>query len=100
MNSISISIDGTRICHVKDMKSVRKIIDEIKAPYIQNIEEQENSQLEDIAFKENLNFKKQLVSVKDIISPEEAVNIILRGKQEYINYQVQENDTLSQRKPK
>ncbi|MFY9279757.1 MAG: NlpC/P60 family protein [Caldicoprobacterales bacterium] len=94
MNSISISIDGTRICHVKDMKSVRKIIDEIKAPYIQNIEEQENSQLEDIAFKENLNFKKQLVSVKDIISPEEAVNIILRGKQEYINYQVQENDTL------
>ena len=61
---------------MKDMKSVRKIIDEIKAPYIQNIEEQENSQLEDIAFKENLNFKKQLVSVKDIISPEEAVNII------------------------
>ena len=34
------------------------------------------------------------MSVKDIISPEEAVNIILRGKQEYINYQVQENDTL------
>ena len=60
MNSISISIDGTRICHVKDMKSVRKIIDEIKAPYIQNIEEQENSQLEDIAFKENLNLKSSL----------------------------------------
>ena len=34
------------------------------------------------------------MSVKDIISPEEAVGIILHGNQELEEYEVQEGDSL------
>ncbi len=94
VNSVSISIDGTKICHVKDLEAAEKVIDDIKAPYIQKIEEQEDSQLEEIAFKEDIDFGEEVVSVKDIISPEEAVGTILHGNQELEEYEVQEGDSL------
>jgi len=67
---------------LKILKQQKKVIDDIKAPYIQKIEEQEDSQLEEIAFKEDIDFGEEVVSVKDIISPEEAVGTILHGNQE------------------
>jgi len=94
VNSISINIDGTKICHVKSIEEAQKIIDDIKAPHIQNIEEQEGSQLEDVTFKQKIDFQDEVVSVKDIISPEEAVEIILHGNQELEEYEVQEGDSL------
>ena len=94
INSISINIDGTKLCNVKDIETAQKLIDDIKAPYIEKIEEQEDSQLEDISIKQDIDFKEEIVSVKNIISLEEAMDIILQGNQEFIEYQVQEGDSL------
>ncbi|HHZ13660.1 MAG TPA: LysM peptidoglycan-binding domain-containing protein [Clostridiales bacterium] len=94
VNSVSISIDGAKICHVKDLEAAEKVFVDIKAPYIEKIEKQEDTQLEEIAFKEDIDFGEEVVSVKDIISPEEAVGIILHGNQELEEYEVQEGDSL------
>ena len=94
MNASAIKIEGEKICYVKSPQDAQKIIDEIKAPYQQKIEEKEGSQLEEISIKEDVNFEDELVSEGNIMSNEEAIELILHGSQGVKEYEVKEGDSL------
>lgn len=94
VDAYSIDIDGTRVCYVKTMEDAQEVIDNIKAPYIEKIKEKEDSQLEDVAFKQDIDFQEGITSVKNILSPEKAAEAILHGGQEIKEYRVQEGDSL------
>ncbi|NLJ40214.1 MAG: LysM peptidoglycan-binding domain-containing protein [Clostridiales bacterium] len=93
VHAYSVNIDGTKILNVKTMEDGQKLIDDIKAPYIPDPNE-EGGQLEAITFKQDIDFTEDIVSVKDIVSPEEALRIILHGREELKDYEVQEGDNL------
>lgn len=94
INSYSITIDGTKICNVGSMEDVQQVMDHIKSPYVEKVEEEENSELEDISFKQDIDVQDEIVPVENVIDPEDATDIILQGNQELNEYQAKEGDSL------
>lgn len=94
MGANAISIDGIKICYVGSIEYAQKVIDEIKAPYIQKIDEKEGRQLEEVTFKQDVDLIDEVVSAENIISPEEAVNLILHGSGELKEYEAKQGDSL------
>lgn len=90
----AIVVDGTKVCYVSSLQEAEKVMDEIKSPYVEAIEEKEDSQLEEVSIKEDLSFKEELVSENIIISSNEALELILQENQDIEEYEVKEGDTI------
>lgn len=94
VNAYAINIDGKKTCYVASSEEAQKVVEDIKKPYKEAIEEKENSQLEEISLKQDVNFEKELVSQSKVISSEEAIELILHGSEGIKEYEVKEGDTL------
>ncbi|NLJ40114.1 MAG: LysM peptidoglycan-binding domain-containing protein [Clostridiales bacterium] len=93
-NAYAITIDGTKLFYVNSAHEAQKIIEDIKAPYIKSAKEREGCSLEDVSVKEEYSFVEELVSQDEIITPEEAEDIILNGREGYKEYEVKEGDNI------
>lgn len=94
VNAYAIDIAGKKVCYVQKDEDAQKVIDDIMAPYIKTIEENEKSQLEESTIKEDVSFDGELISREEIISTEEAVQIILDGAEAIKEYEVKEGDNI------
>ena len=65
---------------------------EIKALH-KKIEEKEDTQLEDVTIKEEITYDEVVVSQSDIMTREEAMEILLNGTEGYKEYEVQRSDS-------
>lgn len=94
INAYSIDIEGKRICYVHTHRDAQKVADDIMAPYIKTIEENEETQLEESIFKEELSFDDELILVDEVISVGEAIQVILEGTETVKEYEVKEGDNI------
>ncbi|MFY9176972.1 MAG: NlpC/P60 family protein [Caldicoprobacterales bacterium] len=94
VNAYAIVIDGDKICYVPSSQEAHKVVEDIKKPYIEAIEKKDNSQLEEISLKQDVSFEMELVSEKNVISSEKAVELILHGSEGIEEYEVKEGDSL------
>jgi len=94
VNAYAINIDGEKICYVASSEEAQEVVENIKKPYEEAIEEKENSHLEEISLKQDVSFEEELVSQTKVISSEEAVELILHGSEGIKEYEVKEGDSL------
>jgi cell wall-associated NlpC family hydrolase len=94
VNAYAVSINGTKVFYVDSLQDAEWIFQEIKAPYIKKIEEKEDTQLEDVTIKEEITYDEVVVSQSDIMTREEAMEILLNGTEGYKEYEVQKGDSL------
>ena len=93
-NAYAIVIDGNEVCYLKTQQEAAQVLDGIKFPYKQAVESMEDTVLEEIEFKEEVDIHPKTVLFSDIVNIETASKIITMGSEEIKEYEVKEGDTL------
>ncbi|NLI60442.1 MAG: LysM peptidoglycan-binding domain-containing protein [Clostridiales bacterium] len=94
MMAYGINIDGTTACYLKTGEEADQVLEMIKAPYREDIEQREDAYLEAIEVKEEIQFTEELVLYQDIIDIDTAFQVITQGPDSHRTYLVEEGDTL------
>jgi cell wall-associated NlpC family hydrolase len=94
IKACAIKIDGEKICYLKSTQDAQNMVEDIKAPYIQKINENKDSQLEEITLKQDLSFEEELISENMVISNQDAMEMIVKGNEGFKEHEVKEGDTL------
>lgn len=87
-----ITVDGTPIATVKSEEDAENILNSIKNKYVKS----GTIQVEPPTFVEDVKVENKYVSEKDIVSDDEATKSLTANKNEAIEYEIKEGDTLFQ----
>ncbi|XXM72133.1 peptidoglycan DD-metalloendopeptidase family protein [Lysinibacillus sphaericus] len=111
-NAYALVIDDKPVAYVKDKETADEALKKIKLKYVSEDElkdlearkkdagsslpalKENETRLLDVSFKENVAAEKSQVDPKEILSADEAVNLLLKGSIEEKNYKVEEGDVL------
>lgn len=90
IKAASINIDGKKIAVVKDKKAAENLIEDIKNQYIAMV----SGDIQKVEIEEDLQIVDEFVSPIEVIDVEDARELILKGTEEIVTYEVEEGDTL------
>ncbi len=90
LKAVAINIDGKEIALVKDKGTAENVLQQVKQHYI----DQTPGELIKLEVAENVKLVEKYVYPNQIISPEDAKNLILKGSVETRTYEVVEGDSL------
>ncbi|NLX70310.1 MAG: LysM peptidoglycan-binding domain-containing protein [Clostridiales bacterium] len=93
-NAYAIVIDGKDVCYLKTREEAVEVLENVKLPYKQTVENKEDTELDDIEFKEKVDIQERIVMVSSIADTEKADKIIRTGTDEIKEYEIDEGDTL------
>ena len=93
IDAYAIVIDGEQLFHVSSQSDAERVLDAVKDPHIKNIEDN-NGQVEEVQFKEDVEILPNNIDYKDLISVNDAVLIITQGTEGIVEYMVEEGDSL------
>ncbi|KSU59072.1 peptidase M23 [[Bacillus] enclensis] len=111
-NAYALVVDDKPVAYVKDKETADEALKKIKLKYVsedelKDLEARENdadsslpalkeneTRLLDVSFKEDVAAEKSQVDPKEILSADEAVNLLLKGSVEEKKYKVEEGDVL------
>lgn len=93
-NAYAMVIDGKTVCYVKDSNVAKEVFEEIKNAYVQAIQQNKDSQLQEVFFKEDISYHEEMVPVNQIVDKDKAIQIFKQGSEEVKEYEVKEGDTL------
>lgn len=93
-DAYAIVVDGSDVCYLKTQQEAVQVLDSIKLPYIQEVEDMENTELDKAEFKETVNIQQKAVLHYSIVDVEKAKRIITTGAEDIEEYEVKEGDTL------
>lgn len=96
VDAYSININGTKVGYVKSTEEGQKVVDLIMEPYIEKVEQRENSQLKDVKLKQDIQFEYEVTSIGNVLNQEDAMGLILHGSEQLKEYKVKQGDTLWQ----
>ncbi|HZJ58037.1 MAG TPA: NlpC/P60 family protein [Clostridia bacterium] len=94
VNAYAVSINGAKMFFVNTLQEAEKVVQEIKAPYIKRIEDKGESKLEEVTIKEDISLDEELISQSQVITPEEAIEMVLNGTEGFREYKVEKGDSL------
>ena len=90
LKAVAINIDGKEISMVKDKATAEMVLDQIKDHYIS----QTPGELIKLQVTEKVKLVERYVYPKEVVNPEEAKNLILKGGVETRTYEVVQGDSL------
>jgi murein DD-endopeptidase MepM/ murein hydrolase activator NlpD len=90
LKAVAINIDGKEIAMVKDKATAEKVLDQVKDYYIG----QTPGELIKLEVAEKVKLVERYVYPKEVITTEEATNLILKGGVETRTYEVVQGDSL------
>jgi len=90
IKAVAIDIDGKEVAVVKDKGTAENVLNQVKQYFI----EQTPGDLIKLEVAEKVKLVEKYVYPNDIISSEDATNLILKGSVETRTYEVVEGDTL------
>lgn len=93
-DSYAIIIDSATVCHVRTLEETEKVMDAIKAPFVQDIEASDNSQLEEVTFKENIQVSKENIAYDLLINEDQALKLLQSSSTDAVKYKILEGDSL------
>jgi murein DD-endopeptidase MepM/ murein hydrolase activator NlpD len=87
--AFAITADGKDMAYLKDKPSAEKVLDRIKAPYLQSEEDGAN-----VGFLENVGIAEREVSVNELKGSEESFSQLTLQSNDFKEYTVQEGDIV------
>ena len=90
LKAVAIKIDGKEVAVVKDKDTAENVLTQVKQYYV----DQTPGELIKLEVAEKVKLVERYVYPYEVISPEDATNIILKGSVETRTYEVVEGDTL------
>jgi murein DD-endopeptidase MepM/ murein hydrolase activator NlpD len=111
-NAYALVVDDKAVAYVKDKQTADETLKKIKLKYVSEDElkdlearkkdshsslpalKENETRLLDVSFKEKVDAEKAQVDPKEILSSDEAVNLLLKGSLEEKKYKVEEGDVL------
>jgi murein DD-endopeptidase MepM/ murein hydrolase activator NlpD len=90
LKAVAINIDGKEVAMVKDKATAEKVLAQVKDHYIS----QTPGELIKLEVTEKVKLVERYVYPKEVINPEEAKNLILKGGVETRTYEVVQGDSL------
>lgn len=90
LKAVAINIDGKEVAMVKDKATAEKVLAQVKDHYIS----QTPGELIKLEVTEKVKLVERYVYPKEVINPEEAKNLILKGGVETRTYEVVKGDSL------
>ncbi|WP_175989850.1 M23 family metallopeptidase [Bacillus sp. Marseille-Q1617] len=111
-NAYALVVDDKPVAYVKDKEAADEALKKIKLKYVSEDELKElearkkdpnsslpalkenETRLLEVSFKEDVEMEKSSADPKEILSSDEAVNLLLKGSLEEKKYKVEEGDVL------
>ncbi|MEL3974516.1 M23 family metallopeptidase [Rossellomorea oryzaecorticis] len=111
-NAFALVVDDKPVAYVKDKKAADEALKKIKLKYVSEDELKElearkkdstsslpalkenETRLLEVSFKENVEAEKASVAPKEILTSDEAVDLLLKGSLEEKKYKVEEGDVI------
>lgn len=90
----AIVIDDEQLCYVNSLQEAERIIDTLKKPFIEEVQSQQNTQLEEVEFSEDLRFDQVTVNYNDLLEEQEALALLQESSEAVIEHVIQDDDTL------
>ena len=90
LKAVAINIDGKEVAMVKDKATAEKVLAQVKDHYVS----QTPGELIKLEVTEKVKLVERYVYPKEVINPEEAKNLILKGGVETRTYEVVQGDSL------
>ena len=90
----AIVINDEQLCYVKTLQEAERLADELKKPYIEEIQSKQDTQLEDVEFVEELRFDEATVDYNDLLEEEEALALLQQSSEAVVEHTIQDDDTL------
>lgn len=88
-----IVMDGENKLIVESTKDAQQVLDEIKRPYIEKVEEKDNQELLEVSFGQKVNIISKDVSPDEILTKEQAMEKVSQSSEAVQTYQVAKGDS-------
>lgn len=91
IKAAAIRIEGEEVVWVKNKKAAQKTLEEVQLSFVN---EDENTEIKDIKFLEDVTVEEGFVSPEKVVSTEDAVKILLTGTNEIKVHKVKKGECL------
>ncbi|SCY61766.1 peptidoglycan DD-metalloendopeptidase family protein [Alkaliphilus peptidifermentans] len=89
VNSVAIYVDGNEVIQLRDKRTAESVLQELKAPYVN----EEENKYTSIDFKEKVELVEIFTKAGVIRSKEDAINYIVKGTDEEKTHEVQKGES-------
>ncbi|HHU49391.1 MAG TPA: LysM peptidoglycan-binding domain-containing protein [Clostridiales bacterium] len=90
----AIVINGEPLCYVKTLQEADRLSEAVKRPYVEEIQSNQDTRLEEAIFSEDLRFEPVTIDYGELTGEQEALDMLQQSTEGVIEHVAREDDTI------